>query len=220
MSERKIRVILIRHGMTQGNLENRYIGGRTDEPLCETGISEIGKRVQKGLYVPAERLFISPMLRCRQTAQLIYPELMGKARAVEQFRECDFGLFEGRNYLEMEHMPEYQAWIDSFGKARFPEGELPAEFNDRCVRAFLRTLPLHLFSADEKKKNESFPGKEETLAYVFHGGTIMAIMSFLQHASEKDYYKNQCRNGEGYVCHLVISDEDSVTCKRHRKISL
>ena len=30
----------------------------------------------------------------------------------------------------------------------------------------------------------------------------------------------QCRNGEGYVCHLVISDEDSVTCKRHRKISL
>jgi alpha-ribazole phosphatase len=73
---------------------------------------------------------------------------------------------------------------------------------------------------DEEKKNESFPEKEETLAYVFHGGTIMAIMSFLQHAQEKDYYKYQCRNGEGYVCHLVISDEDSVTCKRHRKISL
>ena len=30
------KILLIRHGKTQGNLERRYIG-RTDEPLCEAG---------------------------------------------------------------------------------------------------------------------------------------------------------------------------------------
>ena len=30
---------LIRHSMTKGNLEKRYVGSRTDEPLCREGIA-------------------------------------------------------------------------------------------------------------------------------------------------------------------------------------
>lgn len=31
------RLYLVRHGITAGNLQRRYVGGGTDEPLCEPG---------------------------------------------------------------------------------------------------------------------------------------------------------------------------------------
>ena len=34
-----LNIILLRHGKTQGNLDNRY-NGRTDDPLSEIGIAE------------------------------------------------------------------------------------------------------------------------------------------------------------------------------------
>ena len=37
-------IILVRHGKTAGNLEGRYIGSRTDEPLCEEGIHALEER--------------------------------------------------------------------------------------------------------------------------------------------------------------------------------
>ena len=61
--------ILIRHGQTQGNREHRYIGCRTDEPLCPEGIAQLQNRH----YPPVSRVFVSPMRRCVETADLLYP---------------------------------------------------------------------------------------------------------------------------------------------------
>ena len=44
-----MKIILIRHGKTEGNIKNRYIG-RTDEPLCGEGLDEI----RKNKYPPAD----------------------------------------------------------------------------------------------------------------------------------------------------------------------
>ena len=81
------------------------------------------------------------MLRCRQTAQLIYPQLTGEAVSVEDFRECDFGLFEGKNYQEMEHLPAYQEWVDSMireGLTTPTPEELECSLDKRTLS--LRTL--------------------------------------------------------------------------------
>ena len=32
---------LIRHGLTSGNTESRYVGGGTDEGLCQLGIDSL-----------------------------------------------------------------------------------------------------------------------------------------------------------------------------------
>ena len=48
----------------------------------------------------------------------------------EQMRECDFGLFEGKNYQELTGNPKYQSWIDSGGTKAFPGGEDPMEFGN------------------------------------------------------------------------------------------
>ena len=76
--------LLIRHGQTQGNREHRYIGCRTDEPLCPEGIAAL----QGKSYPPAAKVYVSPLRRCLETAALLYPDV--PTEVVEDFRECDF----------------------------------------------------------------------------------------------------------------------------------
>lgn len=168
-------VLLIRHGQTAGNLAHRYIGCRTDEPLCEAGIAALkGKR-----YPPVRRVLVSPLLRCRQTAELLYPGILPEI--VPDFRECDFGLFEGKSYAELNGDPAYQAWIDSGGTLPFPGGEAREEFIARCVRAFDSIADLWKTDA----------------AIIAHGGTLMSIMQ--AHAlPQKDYFDYQVPNGQGF----------------------
>ena len=60
---------LIRHGMTPGNEEHRYIG-RTDEPLSQKGREQLLTLQKKGVYPAAACVAASPLERCRQTAEL------------------------------------------------------------------------------------------------------------------------------------------------------
>ena len=66
-----MRIYLIRHSMTKGNKEKRYIG-TTDESLCLEGIQLLEER--KGMYPEVTYVYVSPMKRCVQTAEIIYPE--------------------------------------------------------------------------------------------------------------------------------------------------
>ena len=68
-----MKIYLIRHSMTEGNKEKRYIG-TTDESLCPEGIQLLEKK--KGMYPEVTYVYVSPMKRCMQTAEIIYPEMM------------------------------------------------------------------------------------------------------------------------------------------------
>ena len=63
-----IELLFIRHGATEGNLRRRYIG-RTDEPLCGEGIAQVETLRKQGLSI--DELFVSPLLRTRQTADIL-----------------------------------------------------------------------------------------------------------------------------------------------------
>ena len=66
-----MEVILVRHGITEGNKEKRFVG-RLDVPLAPEG--EAMARETAPLMPPVEHLYVSPMLRCRQTADLLLRE--------------------------------------------------------------------------------------------------------------------------------------------------
>ena len=126
-----MKIYLIRHGKTPGNQLQRYIG-ITDEPVLE----EDQERLKTQNYPNAEKLFVSPLLRCRQTAACIYPRQ--EQQVIQNLRECDFGRFENKNWKEMTGDAEYQAWVDSNATLPFPGGEDPQEFRDRPM---LTTIP-------------------------------------------------------------------------------
>ena len=72
-----MRLLFLRHGMTKGNQERRYIGV-TDEPLSEAGREmlrqQMAERDEKEL---PGIVFVSPLIRCRETAQIL--STMGKS---------------------------------------------------------------------------------------------------------------------------------------------
>lgn len=151
------RVYLIRHGATAGNLEKRYIG-RADEPLCPEGIVQAERLGAQRLT--ADRLFVSPALRARQTAQLVFPAR--EPVVVDDLREADFGVFEGKTAAELEDDPAYRRWVDSWCLDPIPGGEDVGGFKARCCAAFGRCMA-------------GLP-EGATAAFVIHGGGIMAIL--------------------------------------------
>lgn len=173
-------ILFIRHGSTAGNLEKRYIG-RTDEPLCTEGLAQIHALARQGLQ--ADSLFLSPALRTRQTAQLLFPWLTGTL--VPDLWETNFGEFENRTYQELSGNSAYQAWVDTGCTGPIPGGETVADFKARCVRAFARIIP-------------TVP-EGSTAAFVIHGGCIMAILEACA-APKKNFYDYHIPNGSYIRC--------------------
>ncbi len=165
--------LLIRHGLTAGNLEGRYIGCRSDEVLCPEGIDDL--RTKR--FPPVPHIFSSPMRRCLETAAILYPGM--EPEIVGDFRECDFGAFEGRSFAELNGRADYQCWIDSYGTLPFPGGESRFAFAARCVQAY-RALPAG------------------DCALIVHGGVIMAIMEAFARP-RGDYYDFRLPCGAGYA---------------------
>lgn len=173
-----VELYLIRHGKTYGNTLGRYIG-TTDERLCQEGIAEL-KRCR---YPQVEAVFASPMRRCRETAELLWPER--EIRCISSLQECDFGVFENKNYLELKENPDYQAWVDSGGRMAFPGGERREDFQARCRKGFREVL--------EAVKQLGV----RRAALVVHGGTIMSILEAYAWPHQ-EFYDWQAKNGGGY----------------------
>ena len=185
-------LILIRHGKTAGNLLGRYIGSRTDEPLCDEGREGLaGKQLPE-----VERLYVSPMKRCVETAEILWPGFdRKKMQKVTDLRECDFGDFENKNYKELSGNGDYQAWIDSNGTLPFPNGESMDAFKSRCLEAFARIVEEG--SGAEQEWIASGKTGIFRAGIVVHGGTIMAILE--QYGYPKAaYFDYQVKNGCGY----------------------
>lgn len=107
---------LLRHAMTQGNLEKRWTGV-TDESLAPEGAALARRCARPQGRIP-RRVWVSPLLRCRQTASLLFPgaELV----PLPGLRETDFGPFENKNHQELAGTPLYEAWTRSVGRIPVP----------------------------------------------------------------------------------------------------
>lgn len=197
----RLELYLIRHWKTKGNLEKRYIG-TTDEPIISGSERDLWEKRLHRILPDVSCVAVSPMKRCRESAELLFP---GKKQEVcDAFRECDFGQFENRNYEELKNRPEYQRWIDSGGMEAFPGGESRERFAGRCVEGFVQ------------KVTELQERKIERAAFVVHGGTIMAILEWLDH-KQRPFYHWQAENGAVFY---VRTEREILrgTCKEIRKL--
>ena len=52
-----MKIVLIRHGATAGNIEKRYIG-ITDEDLCASGIEGIYNNIKAGYYQEVKAVYV------------------------------------------------------------------------------------------------------------------------------------------------------------------
>ncbi|MDD4850531.1 MAG: histidine phosphatase family protein [Gemmiger sp.] len=157
---------LIRHGLTQGNMEGLYIGSGTDLPLCPEGRHDLHSLQNQFRYPAVPLVFSSPLRRATETAQLLYPD--AKLVVLDDLREMAFGKFENQPLKTLVQNPEFAAWMDPTSHA-VPEGA-----EDR-VAFYRRTGELLM-----KLFEYQFKTHTEEAACITHGGVIMSMLA--QHA--------------------------------------
>ncbi|MBR1752221.1 MAG: histidine phosphatase family protein [Ruminococcus sp.] len=156
------RLELIRHGITSANLEGRYIG-TTDTPLCEEGTMELYKKLDEYEYPYIQRVYCSPLKRCRQTAAILYPN--APIMEIGELREMDFGKFENMKADELLDNADYKKFMQGGMDTPPPDGEPMSSVIERCYTALAKILANMM--------NEGLTN----CAVVTHGGIIMNMLS-------------------------------------------
>ena len=105
------RLYLVRHGVTQGNLDGIYMGSGTDQPLCAQGAAQLRALAARFPYPKAETVFSSPMRRAVETVELLFPDAKDKI-ILADLRENAFGEFEGRKVTELVQDAHFKQWMD------------------------------------------------------------------------------------------------------------
>ena len=153
---------LFRHGLTKGNLNAQYIG-HTDYPLSTFGIDELKKIRTKHNYPEVEAVFVSPLKRAMQSADIMFPN--NNKVVIDNFIEYNFGEFEECTADDLKDNEDFKAWLHGDMYARPPFGESNAEFVQRICKAF------------EQVVNGCVSTGCQNFAIVAHAGVIMTILS-------------------------------------------
>lgn len=129
---------LYRHGRTRANEDGIYIGS-TDYPLTDEGAAELAGKTDRYEYPRVQRVYSSPLSRCRETAEILFPE--SELYIAEDLRELNFGIFEGKAATELVGREDYRQWLKGGAPdIRPPEGESAEELCIRSYRVLCRIL--------------------------------------------------------------------------------
>jgi alpha-ribazole phosphatase len=157
-----LAITFIRHGLTSENAARRYIG-HADAPLAEQEKTRL-LQVSLQLFEPVDLLVSSDLLRCRQTRELLFRNGDGPKYEMEQWREINFGDWEGKTFPELKEIKEYQQWLHSPLSVVPSNGESYQAFCQRVEEALEQTIVL------AKQTNAKH------VAVVTHGGPIRYVL--------------------------------------------
>ena len=169
------KLVLLRHGQSQWNLENRFTGWK-DVPLTEKGIKEANNagHLLKKNNIKIDKVFSSVLERANKTAELAI-----KASEIENLHENGKLIYEKnqnlneRDYGDLVGLNKTET-ADKFGKEQVhiwrrsydtppPNGESLKDVVDRVSPYFTETIQPHILN----KKN---------VLIAAHGNSLRAIM--------------------------------------------
>ena len=184
-----LRIHLIRHGATDANYQGKYIGCKTDLPLAPEGFNELRILKEDIEYPQIQKLYSSPLLRCRQTAATLYPNM--DIQCVDNMIEYDFGDFEGKTAEQLENHPSFLAWAS---------GKLSAPPNGEENSDFIKRLCFGLNQIIVDMLNNNITES----AVIMHGGAIMMLLGACAVPQHKPV-EWVAENGRGYSLRITPS---------------
>ena len=169
------KLVLLRHGQSKWNLENRFTGWK-DVPLTEKGINEANNagHLLKKHNIKIDKVFSSVLERANKTA-----EIAMKASEIENLHKNGKLIYEKnqnlneRDYGDLVGLNKAET-ADKFGKEQVhiwrrsydtppPNGESLKDVVDRVSPYFTETIQPHILN----KKN---------VLIAAHGNSLRAIM--------------------------------------------
>ncbi|UTR13883.1 histidine phosphatase family protein [Salipaludibacillus sp. LMS25] len=171
-----LELYVIRHGVTQWNMEKRYLG-HSDEPVLHDSLRHLNKLKSIITEVGAPLLISSDLTRCQETMAYLFPH---RHYIVEpQLREFNFGDWEGKTYDDLKDVAAYRQWLNNWEKESVPGGESGQVFSCRVNGWLMEDLPTLVADQDWETGTKS-------CVIVTHGGVIRYLIQVL--TKDKDAF--------------------------------
>jgi broad specificity phosphatase PhoE len=168
------RLLLVRHGRTNLQKEDRYWGS-TDIPLNDEGIRQAELIKDRLAAEKITHIYSSALSRARDTAKTTAKAQHLTTIACPELNEFNFGYAEGLTYREIEKLhPALAKEMAGMGDIHFPGGESLGKFFSR-TRAFLERLEKHK--------------PQDVIAVFAHAGSLRMIICHLLELEQKTWYK-------------------------------
>jgi len=154
-------VILVRHGQTDENVSGK-ISGQGPVALNTRGREQAQLAAEVLTTLGITHLFCSPVLRARQTAEILAQQLRLAITEMPDLREVGYGDWEGRFFHEIRQSPIAHQVFNDPVNAIFPNGESLPEVQQRGVQV-IETVRHQL--------------PQGVLALVSHGDVIRTVLA-------------------------------------------
>ena len=174
----RVVVALFRHGLTALNKQKAYIGW-TDAPILEESRKSLSA-LDSSIY---EAVVTSDLKRCLQTASILFPNK--EPIPFPEFREMNFGPWEGKRYDDLKGDPQYEEWIGGQFKITVPGVESYPDFSQRIESGWERVSTM---IADEHL---------HSLAIVTHGGVIRNLLAKFA-PDDRAFWEWKVPHGNGF----------------------
>lgn len=170
-------LVLVRHGQSTWNLENRFTG-ETDIPLTPLGRDEARAAGARLTTTPFSHAFTSVLQRAIDTLTLILGAAQQQQVPVTRNRalnERNYGQLQGLNKAEVAKQygdEQVSLWRRSYAN-RPPGGESLEDTAARVI-PYYRAVIAPLLQ------------KQQNVLVVAHGNSLRALIMQLEHISEQD----------------------------------
>jgi broad specificity phosphatase PhoE len=131
-----VNVYLARHGQTAYNLERRF-QGHLPVPLDETGVEQALDLAERASKHEWSALWCSPLLRARETADIVADRIGLQPREEPRMMETDAGDWTDRLFVDVhaEDPDGFAGFIEGRPDFVFPGGESFAQQGERVAAA-------------------------------------------------------------------------------------
>ncbi len=170
------RLVLLRHGESQWNLENRFTGW-VDVPLSPRGIEEAKNAGEKLLSFTFDRAFTSVLTRAIETLRLVLETIGQTGIPIEKdkaLNERMYGNLQGLNKAETAMKygeQQVKIWRRSYD-VRPPGGESLKDTAERVLPYYECTIKPYLLKA-------------ESILIAAHGNSLRALIMELEQLSRE-----------------------------------
>lgn len=185
-----MRLYIIRHGQTSWNIERR-LQGRSDIPLNENGRALAAQTAEGMRHIPFDLAFTSPLIRAKETAELV---LAGRGVPIyedERIIEISFGVYEGRHWTEAdtkEALDPLRATEDetaAYEISNFfyhPERYQPAKGGETLEQLAARTAD---FMDDICARPDL---RDKTVLVSTHGAALSGLLNSMRTYEPRDFW--------------------------------
>lgn len=169
-----MKLYVARHGQTIWN-QRDVVCGRTDIPLTQQGIQQAQQLAQQVEGKGIDLIWSSPLLRARQTAQVVADRLGLSVQVDERLLEQDFGSYEEVYRFD----PEYMAYRMNL-LLRFPGG------GESIAMVMARAYGV----VEDIRRHYS----DHTILLVSHGAFLRSLNTYFVPTKNEDFFNFRLEN--------------------------